>query len=159
IPDMQGRIPQDTLVELDRAFRHVLRGQSKRQYIFVARRNLPKDMTSYHASAQPQALPKWLAYGRELKAQYLLIPQVLDWHQREGSGAGVTRSAHVRLEFFLLRVADGTLLKRSVFEEKQVGLTENLLTMGSFFKRKGAWVTAEVLAEEAMMQAVKELGL
>lgn len=159
IPDMQGRIPQDVLLDLDRAFRHVLQSQTKRQYHILARRDLPKSMTSYHTSAQPQGLSRWLAYGKDEGMTYLLVPQVLDWHQRQGSGAGVTSSAHVRLEFFLLKISDGTLLKRSIFEEKQVGLTDNLLTVGSFFKRKGAWVTAEQLAEEAMIQAIKELGL
>ncbi|MBQ3060755.1 MAG: hypothetical protein IJD16_10670 [Desulfovibrio sp.] len=159
IPERQGRIPEGVLPELDRSFRHVLHSSGKRQLVFLKARNLPADMTRYHSSEQPQALPLWQAYGRQMGAQYLLIPQVLHWQQREGSGAGVTQSAHVRLEFFLIRTDDGTLLKRNIFEEKQVGLTDNLLTVGSFFKRKGAWVTAEELATEGMAQAVKEMGL
>ena len=63
------------------------------------------------------------------------------------------------MEFFLLKVDDGTLMNRSIFEEKQVGLTENLLTVGSFFKRKGAWVTAEDLSVDGMRKAIKDLGL
>ena len=54
---------------------------------------------------------------------------------------------------------DGTLMNRSIFEEEQVSLTENLLTAGSFFKRKGAWVTAEELAVDGMRKAVKDMGL
>ena len=100
-----------------------------------------------------------MAYGKKQGAQLLLIPQVLDWHQREGSKAGVTESAHVRVEFFLLKVDDGSLMNRSIFEEKQVGLTENLLTVGSFFKRRGTWVTAEDLTVDGMRKAVKDLGL
>ena len=46
-----------------------------------------------------------------------------------------------------------------VFEEKQLGLSENLLNMGSFLKRKGQWVTAEDLSVESMRKAVKDLGL
>ena len=159
IPEMQGRIARDELAMLDRAFRHILQTGTKRDYTFIPRRDLPTDGVAYHAAERPQALPKWLAYGRSAGAQYLLIPQVLDWHQREGSSAGVVRAAHVRLEFFLVRVEDGTILKRTVFEEKQVGLTENLLTVGSFFKRRGAWITAEELAEEAMQLAREEMHL
>ena len=65
----------------------------------------------------------------------------------------------MRVEFFLLKVGDGTLMNRSIFEEEQVSLTENLLTAGSFFKRKGAWVTAEELAVDGMRKAVKDMGL
>ena len=92
-------------------------------------------------------------------ARNMLVPQVLDWHEREGSEAGVTSSAHVRVEFFLLNIDNESLGPRSVFEEKQVGLTENLLTVGEFFKRKGQWVSARQLSVDGMRKAVKELGL
>ena len=38
-------------------------------------------------------------------------------------------------------------------------LTENLLNVGDFFKRQGKWVTADELAREAMIKAVKDLNL
>ncbi len=142
IPEDQGRIPGDMLLALDMKLREVLLTDTKRRYTFIARQNLPQNLTQFHSSEQPQALPLWQ-----------------DWHQREGSRAGVTQSAHVRVEFFLLKVDDGTLMNRSIFEEKQVGLTENLLTVGSFFKRKGAWVTAEDLSVDGMRKAIKDLGL
>lgn len=159
IPEDQGRIPDDMLAALDMKLREVLLADTKRRYNFIVRRHMPSDLTQFHSSEQPQALPLWEAYGKQQGAQLLLIPQVLDWHQREGSKAGVTRSAHVRVEFFLLKVGEGTVMNRSIFEEKQVGLTENLLTVGSFFKRKGAWVTAEDLAVEGMRKAVRDMGL
>lgn len=159
IPEDQGRIPGDMLLALDMQLRRVLLTDTKRQYTFIAPQNLPPDLTTFHSSEQPQALPRWIAYGKKEGAQLLLIPQVLDWHEREGSKAGVTQSAHVRVEFFLLKVDEGTLMNRSIYEEKQVGLTENLLTVGSFFKRGGAWVTAEDLTVDGMRKAVKELGL
>ena len=159
IPENQGRIPHDALVSLDMQLREVLITGTKRQYTFIPRRNLPPDLTSAHSTGQPGALPRWVAYGREHGAQYLLTPQVLDWHEREGSKAGVTQSAHVRVEFFLVNVAEGTPGNRSIFEEKQVGLTENLLTVGEFLKRKGTWVTAQDLAVDGMKKAVKDLGL
>ena len=159
IPDNQGRIADEQLPSLDSRFQTVLNADSKRQYKFISMRTLPKDLTTFHSSEQPQALPRWIEYGKKQGAQVLLIPQVLDWHEREGSTAGVTQSAHVRIEFFLLRVDTGSIMDRSVFEEKQLGLSENLLNMGSFLKRKGQWVTAEDLSVESMRKAVKDLGL
>lgn len=159
IPDAQGRIPNDMLMSLDRQMREVLLTATKRQYTFIPATQLPLDLTTYHSSEQPQALPRWIAYGKKHGAQLLLVPQVMDWHDRAGSKGGVTQPAHVRVEFFLLNVTEGTLMNRSVFEEQQVGLSENLLTMGSFFKRRGSWVTAEELSIEGMRKAVGELGL
>jgi hypothetical protein len=159
IPEDQGRVPEDMLTSLDMQLRRTLTTDTNRQYKFISMRTLPKDMTTFHSSEQPQALPRWIEYGKKQGAQVLLIPQVLDWHEREGSTAGVTQSAHVRVEFFLLRVDTGSIMDRSVFEEKQLGLSENLLNMGSFLKRKGQWVTAEDLTVESMRKAVKDLGL
>jgi hypothetical protein len=161
LPENQGRIPEDTLAALDMKLRELLAPNPKRHYSFnfVARRHPLQDMTRFHNSEQPQALPHWVAYGKKLGAQALLIPQVLDWHERAGSSAGVTESALVRVEFFLLKIADGTIVNRSVFEEKQVGLAENLLTVGSFLKRRGSWVTASELAADGMEKAIRDMNL
>lgn len=159
IPEKQGRIPRDALLELDRALRQALLTGSKRQYDFIARTKLPDDLTKVHSAGQPGALPRWLAYGQSHGARLLLVPQVLDWHEREGSEAGVTSSAHVRCEFFLLNIPEHGLVSRSIFEEKQVGLADNLLGVGDFFKRRGAWVSAGELATEGMRKAVGDLGL
>lgn len=159
IPENQGKIPHDALLALDMQLREVLLSDTKRQYNFIIRQNLPEDLTATHSTGQASALPRWIAYGKRHGAQLLLVPQVLDWHEREGSEAGVTNSAHVRVEFFLLNIDAGEVGPRSVFEEKQVGLTENLLTVGDFFKRKGQWVSAQQLSVDGMRNAVKELGL
>lgn len=65
----------------------------------------------------------------------------------------------MRLEFFLLNIKGGNIIGHSVYEVEQQGLTENLLNVGDFFKRQGKWVTAEELAREAMIKAVKDLNL
>ena len=89
----------------------------------------------------------------------LLVPQVLNWHPREGSRAGVTRPAHVRVEFFLINARQGTILDRSVYDVEQTSLTSNLLEIGEFFKRQAGWATADELAREGMVKAVKDMTL
>lgn len=159
IPENQGRISRDELLALDHALKDVLLHDTQRSYDFIARSKLPPDWSKAHSSGQPEALGRWIAYGRQEGAQLLLVPQVLDWHEREGSEAGVTSSAHVRVEFHLLNIEREGVQNRSIFEEKQVGLIDNLLTVGSFVKRRGQWVSATDLAVEGMKKAVKELGL
>lgn len=159
IPENQGRVADEQLPALDRQFRSVLSAGSKRHYRFTNALDLPADLTRFHSSEQPQALPVWVAYGKKHNAQMLLVPQVLNWNEREGSNAGVTRSAHVRIEFFLINIATGSIANRSVFEEKQEGLVDNLLNVHSFIKRKGQWITAEELSVEGMRKALKDLGL
>lgn len=157
IPENQGLIPQDQLLALDLDLRQALSANTRRQYDFIAQRAaLPNPA---HSTGQAGALPGWLAFGKQHDAQLLLVPMVLSWHEREGSQAGVSSSAHARVEFFLLSIPEQGLLNRSIYEEKQVGLIDNLLTVGDFVKRKGKWVSARDLAVEAMEQAIRDLGL
>lgn len=157
IPENQGRIDPDQLTALNMELRDVLMTDTKRQYNFLTA--LPAGWNSGRSAVQPEALERWLEYGKKHNAQLLLVPQVFDWHEREGSEAGVTSSAHVRLEFYLLNVDQGIASQRSIFEEKQVGLVDNLLAVGDFIKRKGQWVTARQLAIEGIRKAVGDLGL
>ncbi|MBD5640981.1 MAG: hypothetical protein HDQ91_00995 [Desulfovibrio sp.] len=159
IPENQGLIPQDGLLALDLDLRQTLLSGTRRQYDFIPPQNLAKELDHSRSTGQAGALPRWLEYGKAHNAQLLLVPMILNWHEREGSQAGVTSSAHARVEFFLLSIPDKGVMNRSIYEEKQVGLVDNLLTVGDFVKRKGQWVSARDLAVEAMTQAVRDLGL
>lgn len=159
IPQPQGLAARDVLMAQDRQLRDVLYTGTNRSYDFLPRTRPLPDLKRFHSSARPQALPLWVGYARKTAADILLIPQVLTWRERQGSAAGVTSPAHVRLEFFLLNIREGAVMGHSVYEVEQQGLTENLLNVGDFFKRQGKWVTAEELAREAMLKAVKDLNL
>ena len=159
LPQPQALAARDVLIAQDRQLRDVLYTTTKRSYDFLARTRPLPDLKRFHTSERPQALPLWVEYARKTSADILFIPQVLTWRDRQGSAAGVTEPAHVRLEFFLLNIKEGNIIGHSVYEVEQQGLTENLLNVGDFFKRQGKWVTAEELAREAMIKAVKDLNL
>ncbi len=157
IPQNQGKLDPTAMPELDLMLRGAV--QKNQRTITVLPKPLTLTLADYHASATPQALAFWLNYGREYQMDFLLVPQILNWHQRQGSRAGVTKAAHVRAEFFLLDIRQQRIFRRSVYEVQQEGLVDNFLNMGEFFKRGAGWVTAEELTQEAITKAVKELGL
>lgn len=159
LPQPQALAARDVLIAQDRQLRDVLYTTTKRSYDFLSRTRPLPDLKRFHTSERSQALPLWVEYARKTSADILFIPQVLTWRDRQGSAAGVTEPAHVRLEFFLLNIKEGNIIGHSVYEVEQQGLTENLLNVGDFFKRQGKWVTAEELAREAMIKAVKDLNL
>lgn len=159
LPQPQALAARDVLIAQDRQLRDVLYTTTKRSYDFLPRTRPLPDLKRFHTSERPQALPLWVEYARKTSADILFIPQVLTWRDRQGSAAGVTEPAHVRLEFFLLNIKEGNIIGHSVYEVEQQGLTENLLNVGDFFKRQSKWVTAEELAREAMIKAVKDLNL
>ena len=83
---------------------------------------------------------------------------------------GVTSPASVNMDIFLLDTRDASaralpgggeipVVQRAHYAETQEALTNNLLGIGEFFKRKGKWVTAETLCSEGMDKAILELGL
>ncbi|MEG2173600.1 MAG: hypothetical protein RRY29_10155 [Desulfovibrionaceae bacterium] len=157
LPEKQGRIAPDTLVALDRML-HTDLATTKRLYTFIPVNHVPNS-TSYHESGRPQGLAYWTQFAEGQDIDLLLVPQIINWHQRQGSSAGVTEPAHVRAEFYLINVKTGQIVKFTTFEEKQAGLVDNMLGVGDFLKRKGAWVTAEELTQEAIRATIKELGL
>ena len=161
LPASQGIIPADQLMLLDADLEEKLLSQKKERELSFPKVQPPfaAKGTSFHAASQPQALPGWVSLAQKTGKDFILVPMVLNWHDREGSKAGVTEPAEVHIEFYLIRSDTGTIYNHSVYEERQVGLTSNLLSMGEFVKRKGAWVTARELANEGMDDMLKKMGL
>lgn len=105
------------------------------------------------------ALDYWVQVGRCVDADYLLVPQVIYWKERVGSEVGVSEPAGVVVDIYVVNVRDYGLVTRSHFDETQVSLSENLLTLPSFLSRHGQWVTAEELAQEGIAQGLRQIGL
>ncbi|MFP4515150.1 MAG: hypothetical protein ACOC24_05320 [Desulfovibrionales bacterium] len=105
------------------------------------------------------ALEYWVRVGRCLPVDYVLVPHLLYWQERQGGEYSVEAPASVVLDLFLVDVRSGTLAKRFHFDERQTSLMENLLEAPKFFSRGAKWVSAEKLAEDGISEGVKELGL
>lgn len=158
LPEHQGKIPSGLLAELDAVFARALSQHSNRQYLTLQAPDYRVSM-EYRETGSPQGLKTWLDIARRADMDLLIVPQVIDWNERDGGEVGTSRAASVKVEFSLIDTTRNRLLKRSVFEERQVGLADNLLTVGKFFQRRGRWVNAEQLAAEGMVQAIREFGL
>jgi hypothetical protein len=154
------RAPQKNMTQLDAALADVLRKETKRSYAsaetYLGCRNAkaPGQTTDRVA-----ALTHWVAVGGCMNVDFLLVPQVLEMHDREGSEAGVTRPAGMVMDFFLIDVKNASLTSRSHFDETQTALANNLLETGKFFSRGAKWISAIELASEGMVKAVKDMGL
>jgi hypothetical protein len=105
-----------------------------------------------------ETLDYWKSVGTCMKSDYLLVPYVSRWQEREGGEWGVKRPAGVTLDLYLIKTATGEV-RRYHFEEEQQGLAENLLKGGRFFKRKGRWITPLEISAEALEEGVRVLGL
>ncbi|HDQ39758.1 MAG TPA: hypothetical protein ENN39_01835 [Desulfonatronum sp.] len=101
----------------------------------------------------------WLEVGRCVPADYLLVPQILEWREREGGKWGVNEPAMVVLELTLLDVAHQRIARRHHFEESQQSLSEDLLQARKFFRRGGKWLTTQELVRDGLREGLREMSL
>lgn len=105
-----------------------------------------------------ETLEYWKSVGECIKADFLLVPYVSRWQEREGGEWGVISPAGLTLDLYLINTATAEV-RRYHFEERQQGLAENLLKGGRFFKRKGRWLTPLEISAEALEEGTRVLGL
>lgn len=154
------RVSSKEVIQLTETLIDVLRTETKRSYASAETYLECREAKAPgQKSGRVAALKHWLAVGNCMNVDFIIVPQIMELHEREGGEAGVTRPAGVVMDIFLVDVKNGVLTSRSHFDETQHALTDNLLETGKFFSRGGKWVTAIELAREGMMKAVKDLGL
>lgn len=161
IPSDQYKVSPETLDKLDADFEKLLMTETQRVYTKgAASRQCYEIVRAQHKDEPLNALEFWNQVGICMKTDVLIIPQVIDWTPREGGDMGAFQSAGVNMDFYALSVdVEEPAVSRFHFEETQESLSNNLLNIKKWFKRKGKWITAEQLAEEGMRQAITELGL
>jgi len=95
--------------------------------------------------------------GKKLNADFVLIANLFRFEERIGSSLGVERPASVSFDLHLFRLRDEKMVWLGKFDETQRPLSENLLKIGSFIRRKGSWLMAAELASVGMDEMLRKL--
>ncbi|MFW5734608.1 MAG: hypothetical protein ACOCWR_06060 [Oceanidesulfovibrio sp.] len=111
------------------------------------------------AGARGRALDYWARVGQCAGFRYLLVPVVSYWSEREGGELGSPKPASIVLDFFVVDTSDVSVIDHYRYEEQQVALAQNLLTVDKFVKRGGRFLTARELAAEGIATSLTKLGL
>ncbi len=93
--------------------------------------------------------------GKELGADGIVLGYVYRYKERKGYSYSAEKPASVAFEIHLIRVSDGVMVWRGIFDRAQTSLMENVLQISSFYKEGGRWVTAKELSEEGMEEILK----
>jgi len=101
--------------------------------------------------------PSSLQVGKKLEADFIFIGYLFRFEERVGSSLGVERPASVSFDLHLFRLRDERMVWMGKFDETQKPLSENLLKIGSFIRRKGSWLTAAELASVGMDEMLGKL--
>ncbi len=108
--------------------------------------------------ARLRGIEKWCEIGKCVPVRYLLVPELKRWRERKGSKWGVVEPSMVEFFFYLIDVKKKEVIRVFHFNKEQKALSENILEIKKFFKRKG-WITAKELFTEGVIKGLKELGL
>jgi len=88
--------------------------------------------------------------GRELGVDGVVAGYVFCYRERKGYPWSVEKPASVTFSIHLIRVDDGALVWRGIFDKTQRSLMEDLLSIGSFIHQGGKWATVRKLSEEGV---------
>ncbi|HUL37786.1 MAG TPA: hypothetical protein VLW47_08870 [Thermodesulfobacteriota bacterium] len=93
--------------------------------------------------------------GKTLSVDFIFVGVLFRFVERIGSSIGVEKPASVGFDVHLIRMRDEKMVWIGKFDETQQPLSENLLKMGSFVRRKGSWLTAEELSSVGLDEMFK----
>jgi len=106
---------------------------------------------------EEKLIPSSLQLGKELNVDFIIVGFIFRFEERIGSPIGVEKPASAGFDIHLFRLRDGIEVWQGKFDETQRPLSENLFKIGSFFRRKASWLTAEELASVGMDEMLKRL--
>lgn len=161
LPTQGKGVSRDVLAGLDATISELLTEHGVNAVIPAANTRQCQEIATYEQAdgKRISALQHWIAVGKCMKVDYLIIPQLLSWQEREGSDWGVEKPAGVVMDLYILDVNKEALLARRHYDETQRALSEDLGNIQRHFDRGGTWLTAEQLARYGLDRMMQELGL
>ena len=159
IPDDQGIADPAVLQQLDAKYRSML-SETGRDYRFLPSSAL--DVTIRKDSkGRNNVLTTWALISRENHADFIIVPQVMNWHERQGDYADVRVAPNVVIDFYLIDARaeheDGLLAARSHYSENPQILPDYTGRPNKIPAR--ARLTASDFAEEAMRSSLYDFKL
>lgn len=95
--------------------------------------------------------------GSALGVDAVLAGYVYRFRERIGTRYSVDSPASVAFDVHLVNVANGRIMWIGHLDETQQPLSDNLLQLGTFIKRKGTWITAEEIAFSGLEEMLQKL--
>lgn len=93
--------------------------------------------------------------GKPAQYDAIVTGVITRFKDRDGNAILINSPASVSFEVFMFSVRDGAILWRAEYSETQEPLLDNLLLVGRFLKRGGAWQTNEKLSEYGIAKMMR----
>ena len=98
----------------------------------------------------------FIQLGKTLDMDFVFIGVLFRFEERIGSHIGAEKPASVGFDVHLIRLKDEKMVWIGKFDETQRPLSENILKIGSFVRRKASWLTAEELSSVGMDEMLRK---
>ena len=108
----------------------------------------PEDLKTLNSGSLPE---NWAVSG-----DAVLIGRLFYFRDRKGGNYAVSDPSKVAFDVKIIGIPDGKVLYYGEFAETQKPLLSNMMTLKTFFKRKGRWVTAEEMAFSALDEIIED---
>lgn len=95
--------------------------------------------------------------GNALDADAVLVGFLYRYTERVGSSYSADAPASAAFDLHLIRVADGRELWGGQFNETQRSLSEDLLQIRTFIRRKASWITVDEMAVFGLEELLETL--
>jgi len=106
---------------------------------------------------EERPIPSTIQIGKGLNVDFILVGYLFRFEERIGSSVGAEKPASVAFDIHLYRLRDEKMVWIGKFDETQRPLSENLFKIGSFFRRKARWLTAEELVSVGLDEILRRL--
>ena len=162
IPSGQSAIDSGALGQYNALFKEKL-NKTKRKYIFLTNKDLQVSVQT-DSKGRSNVLSTWAQLAQKVGADFILVPQVLDFEERVGDTTNVRRPARLIMDFYLIRAKhpetdspDGFLQTRSHYKE-QSSIVSNINSDRDYVssRQKEPVIT---FANEAMNRAIRDFHL
>ncbi len=94
--------------------------------------------------------------GRRLHSDALMIWEISRYREKDGGNYSVGHPSSVAFSYHLVSTATGATLCGDKIDHTQEPLTENLLSIKTFLKRGGKWVSAARLMSDILPTTLKQ---
>ena len=132
-----------------------LRRQTRFQTVPSSEAPAVLDALQSNSDAQRSPLKTLAQTGRMLDADLVFQGYLYRFKNRVGKDYAAESAASVAFDLYLIDSRAQKVVWSAYFDETQQALTDDLLFMGTFFRRGARWITAEEMASEAMTDMFK----
>lgn len=163
IPSEQSEVSAEDMAKYDVLFKEKLL-ETRRNYLFLNHDDISGNVR-VDSKGRQNVLSSWAQIAHSAGADYIIVPQILDFEERDGDPSFVRSPARFISDIFLIVAldsetgsTDGALQSRSHYREVSY-IQPNFRDSGNDYVSSRQKLPASAFAKEAILKAIRDFSL